>query len=280
MEDKRTQWHPAFCSAMKLELMENKNDLTFSSEHGLNTKPILIDLLVITKSPDVVIKNEIGEVFKGHNIFEYKSPNDELNIDTLYKTFAYACLYKAGATTVDGIKADDITVSIVREKKPKKLMKELITLGYVLDNKCPGIYVIKNRLPFVVQILVTGELNEESHVWLTSLTQNISEESARSILLISNRLSLKDDKENADSVLQVAVQKNPDVFNKLKEVDKGMCEALKELMKPELDEAVKKAEKNAEERTLIRLVKEGLLSAQDAAKQLKISEKAFKAKLN
>ena len=64
--------------------------------------------------------------------------------------------------------------------------------------------------------------------------------------------------------------------NKLKEVDKGMCEALRELMKPELDEA----EKNAEERTILRLVKEGLLSIKDAAKQLKISEKALKAKLN
>lgn len=27
MQDKRIQWHPAFCSAMRLELAENKDEL-------------------------------------------------------------------------------------------------------------------------------------------------------------------------------------------------------------------------------------------------------------
>ena len=103
-----TQWHPAFCSAIKLELLENKNDLTYTEELGLNSKPIRIDLLVITKSPDVIINNDIGKIFRGHNIFEYKSPDDELNIDVFYKGVAYASLYKANGPNVDAIKADDI----------------------------------------------------------------------------------------------------------------------------------------------------------------------------
>lgn len=81
-ETKKTQWHPAFCSAVKLELTENKRDLSYNSEYNLNTKPISIDLLVIRKSPDVIINNEIGKIFKGHNIFEYKSPDNNMDIDT------------------------------------------------------------------------------------------------------------------------------------------------------------------------------------------------------
>lgn len=73
-EFKKTQWHPPFCAAIKLELKANKEDLSFESEHNLNTKPIQIDLLVIKKLQDVNIQNEIGRIFKGHNIFEYKPP--------------------------------------------------------------------------------------------------------------------------------------------------------------------------------------------------------------
>lgn len=42
----------------------------------------------ITKSEDTSkknINNEIGNIFKGHNIFEYKSPKDKLNIDTFFQ---------------------------------------------------------------------------------------------------------------------------------------------------------------------------------------------------
>ena len=45
----KTQWHPAFCSAVKLELIENKADLDYTNEYHLNSKPIQMDLLVIMK---------------------------------------------------------------------------------------------------------------------------------------------------------------------------------------------------------------------------------------
>ena len=61
------------------------------------------------------MKNEIGAIFKGHNIMEYKSPDDELNIDTFFKVIAYACLYKSKGHSVDDIKAHDITITFVRE---------------------------------------------------------------------------------------------------------------------------------------------------------------------
>ena len=50
MREEYTQWHPAFCSAIKLELAENKEDLDYISEYNINTKPLQMDLLVIKKS--------------------------------------------------------------------------------------------------------------------------------------------------------------------------------------------------------------------------------------
>ncbi len=74
MEEIKIQWHPGFVAAMDLEFGENRKDLIYEKEYNLNTKPLEIDLLVIKKDSDVQIVNEIGKLFRGHNIVEYKSP--------------------------------------------------------------------------------------------------------------------------------------------------------------------------------------------------------------
>ena len=124
IEDK-IQWHPAFCSAMELELREYKKYLRYEREHNLGKMPLKIDFLVIRKNPGVTIKNDIGDFFLGNNIFEYKSPGDDMNIGTFYKTLSYACLYKSEAGSVSEILNMDITVSLVREQKPVILLEQL-----------------------------------------------------------------------------------------------------------------------------------------------------------
>ena len=82
MNDTKIQWHPGFVAAMDLELREYRDGLVFEKEYNLNTKPLEIDLLIIKKEASVRISNEIGRLFRGHNILEYKSPDDHLDIDT------------------------------------------------------------------------------------------------------------------------------------------------------------------------------------------------------
>lgn len=53
---------------MELEFMENGRSLIYDREYCLNREPLRIDLLVIKKKPNTVIKNEIGTFFLGHNI--------------------------------------------------------------------------------------------------------------------------------------------------------------------------------------------------------------------
>lgn len=96
MKDTNVQWHPGFIGAMNLELKKNRDDLLFEKEYNLNTKPLEVDLLVIKKNAGIQIDNVIGKIFRGHNLFEYKSPKDELDIDTFYKSVAYASLYEGG----------------------------------------------------------------------------------------------------------------------------------------------------------------------------------------
>jgi hypothetical protein len=38
-----------------------------------------MDMLIIKKDRNVVTKNSIGKIFRGHNIVEFKSPTGTLN---------------------------------------------------------------------------------------------------------------------------------------------------------------------------------------------------------
>ena len=89
------QWTPAFVAALRLEFREYKDVLEFHDEYQLTSKPLAMDCLVLNKKPEVQIDNDIGRIFKEHNIFEYKSPVDKINIDSFYKAISYAGLYKS-----------------------------------------------------------------------------------------------------------------------------------------------------------------------------------------
>jgi hypothetical protein len=77
----RTSWHPAFAQAIKNELEDSKDALTFETEHQLNTEPLRIDVLVIKKKRNAVIKKNIGQIFRANNVIEYKSPEDSVTIE-------------------------------------------------------------------------------------------------------------------------------------------------------------------------------------------------------
>ena len=124
-EELKTQWHPAFCAAFRLELREDIEYLECTNEFNLNSKPLEIDLLIVKKMREIEITNNLGKIFRGHNIIEYKSPEDGMNVDTFIKVVGYACLYKANEVYVDDIQLEDITITLVRESHPYKLLKWL-----------------------------------------------------------------------------------------------------------------------------------------------------------
>ncbi|MDE7028653.1 MAG: hypothetical protein K2P63_01590 [Lachnospiraceae bacterium] len=243
IEDK-IQWHPAFCSAMELELREYKKYLKYEREHNLSKLPLKIDFLVIKKEADIVIRNDFGDFFLGNNIFEYKSPGDDINAGTFYKALAYACLYMAEAESAAEIPDPDTTISIVREQKPAKLLEQL-RKKYDVVKKADGIYRVSGLL-FPVQILATKELNEQSHVWITSLTRTMNMECAQRLLDNFTGLSDDTDRKNADSVMNVASEANIELFKKMIQEGDQMCEELKELLAPEILEfKIRLAEQDA-----------------------------------
>ena len=208
MKDTKIQWHPGFVSAMSLEFRDDREFLEFQKEYNLNTKPLEIDLLVIKKNADAKISNEIGNIFRGHNIMEYKSPDDRLDIDAFYKAGAYASLYKAYGERLNERKAVAITVSLVRESKPEGLFQYFREHGYRLSSPFKGIYYVSGNVLFPTQVIVTKEIDGEAHTWLKSLSANVEEETAFRLLRQIKNLSGQRERELADSVLGVMLQAN------------------------------------------------------------------------
>ena len=233
-KQKKLQWHPAFCSALRLELLEDAENLEFTDEFQLTEKPLQIDCTVVKVKKDCKIKNEIGKIFRKHNIFEYKSPKDELNIDTFYKAVAYACLYKVLPNHVNEIPAEEITITLIRDRKPVKLLGELEKSGYGYKKEAAGIYYVNGAM-FPMQIIESSELDVDMHVQLKALTNHLEESLMRQYLLQVSTFEGRE-KNLADIVLQVIVNSNMEKVREWKGSEQTMCEALRVLMKEELKE--------------------------------------------
>ncbi len=253
----KNQWHPAFCSAMKLELKDDAEHLEYEDEHLLNSMPLKIDLLIIKKPKSIELKNEIGKLFRTHNIVEYKSPRDSMNTNTYLKVMSYAYLYKTHEEHVDDIKLEDITLTMVRHSYPSKLFRWLRKNGYQVTEKYPGIYYITKEGFFPTQILVSKRLSPENQKWLTVLCPNLTQADLERTVKQLNDLKSNAEKIYGDSVWQVTMTENKSLINQQKG-DSKMCEAMREFFAPELKEATERSRENTEKSTARSLFQNGV----------------------
>ena len=284
-KSQKLQWHPAFCSALRLELLEDAENLEFTDEFQLTEKPLQIDCTVVKVKKDCKIKNEIGKIFRKHNIFEYKSPKDELNIDTFYKAVAYACLYKVLPNHVNEIPAEEITITLIRDRKPVKLMQELEKSGYECKKETVGIYYVSGVM-FPVQIIASSELDVDMHVQLKALTNHLEESLMRQYLLRVSAFSERE-KNLADVVLQVIVNSNMEKVQKWKGSERIMCEALRVLMADELNEermegqregrieGQREGQREGQVRAYASLVQDGIIPVETGAEKAGMSVDDF-----
>ena len=238
----RNHWHPGFVGAMELEFKEYIPDrLTLDDEHHLSLEPLSMDLLILKKSKDVVVTDEIGQIFREHNVIEYKSPTDKLNIDVYIKTVGYAYLYKGLSKKVDAIPLSELTATMMRDVVPDALFERIKAEGGTVEQRYPGIYYISGVVRIPTQVIVTSKLDKAKHPSLRLLTKNATEEDVERFIAMAKELTEPGDRDHADAVLQVSITANPAVFENVKRRNPEMCEALKELMKDEIQEEVDKS---------------------------------------
>ena len=283
MEENRSiRWHPGFYAGLGFELRKYRDVLKFDAEHVLSKEPVKMDLLIIKKVKDLIIENPIGEIFRQYNVIEYKSPEDSITIDDFYKTIGYACLYKGYGETVNAIDAAELTISLFRHVYPGKLFDDLKNVGAMIEVKYPGVYYISGIINIPVQIIAVSELDDESFSALRVLTRNAKEKDVKRFISESTYIDSVVDKQDVDAVLQVSVSANTDLYEKIRR-ETTMCEALRELMKDEIqadvDKAVEKAVDKTERETRIKTRFEDGMPIDQIAKKSNVSIEVVNAVL-
>ncbi|MBR0093077.1 MAG: hypothetical protein IJP92_15420 [Lachnospiraceae bacterium] len=224
---KKVQWHAPFCAATRLALRADARLFTFDEEHQLSIGSLSMDLLIIKKISEEEPANVIAKLFRKHNILEYKSPGDTLNIDTLFKTIAYASLYKSKGAHANERKAEDITITLIREKKPVKLFSILSKqYGIIIEEAYEGVYYLKGNTLFPTQFIETGRLREDENIWLRCLTRSAKSELVGTLVKQSDTLRLQSENEYADTVFSLMAQSNTTLFDKRKRETKEMTELM------------------------------------------------------
>lgn len=237
------QWHPAFYAGIQIELAEDAENLAFENEHQLGTKPKMIDILIVKKNAEIPVKKNIGQIFRKHNIIEYKSLTDSLTIDDFYRVYGYTCFYKADTNTNDSILIEDLTITFVCSKYPRKLMKHWQrSRHYEICQAEPGIYRIGGDV-IPMQLLILPRLSEDENLWLSGLGKPLKETQT------AKRLLREYEKHKNEtlyrSVMDIIVKANAGKFQEVKE---EMCDALMELMKDEIKDKLDEAKAGGETR--------------------------------
>lgn len=245
MENGKIQWHPAFDAALQIELAEDADNLTFEPEHLLSKKPMQMDELVIKKNTKKRIHKKLGHIFLGHNIIEYKAPDDYLSLNDFYKTYGYACFYQSDTKTVKEIDPADITITFVCNHYPRKMLKHICDFkGISVKKYAKGIYHLTGD-SFPMQLAITHELSHKEYYWLHHLRNDLK--AGSEIEDLAKHYGPNKNSNLYQAVMNVIIRGN----RKEMEEERDMCEALYELFEDELKERVAEGETRGITKTLI-----------------------------
>jgi hypothetical protein len=207
----KTLWHPAFCGAMQLELIDYRDVLEFQDEYQLTKGPLRVDILIIKKIKNVIIAKNIARLFLRYNLIEYKSPDDTLDIYDFYKIHSLKLYYAYRKK----INADNISITMVSSTHPYKLLKHLSRRHKVTsDNN--GIYVIDHEMR-PTQIVVLSELPKEQNLWLTNLNKELTAVRLQHLLTGVAEHSKKHNNDDVvlDAYLNVVAEANIEKFQEI-----------------------------------------------------------------
>lgn len=225
----RINWHHAAYEVLKIELEEYEEYLEFYEEYHLGTSKdsLRTDVLIIQKNEELHISKKIAEKFQKYNLIEYKSPGDNLSVDDYYKVMGYGNIFRSNTGKVNEISNENITLTFITSKFPRKLKSELEKRKISLVKRASGIYDISEDV-FPAQIIINRELDEKENLWLRCLDNQIKEKELYERLEQEYREHKNEEKYSEPM--------NAIIWSNLKQKGerKVMCEALYDLFADEL----------------------------------------------
>lgn len=129
-------------------------------------------------------------------------------------------------------------------------------------------------------MIVSSELDDTENKWIKALSSHISKTLYISLYDDIDHKLNENEKKMADVVTQLVSTINRDTIQEWKERDGVMCEALKEIMKPEIDEAVAEAVEKTKIQERIKVYYEVGKSPEEIAEMVSCSLDYVKEVLN
>lgn len=118
---------------------------------------------------------------------------------------------------------------------------------------------------FPAQIVVTKELDPKEHIWLTALSDGMQKQQLKELLERIESFDTKLDRELADAVLGVAIKANWQIAQELRG-DGNMCQALMELMEPEINKIKETVREETTQKVTQQVAQKGIKNAISALK--------------
>ena len=130
-----------------------------------------------------------------------------------------------------------IDLLIIKEGSTGQIKNEI---GHIMR-----IYNVTEHLPFPAQVIVTQELEPGEHRSLRILSNHAKKEDVEEFLRKAEGMNTLRDRQNVEAVLQVSVRANDELYREIRR-DANMCDALRELMKDDIEREVSAARKLGE----------------------------------
>ena len=112
-------------------------------------------------------------------------------------------------------------------------------------------------MPFSTRVVVTQELEPGEHRSLRILSNHAKKDDVEEFLRKAERMNTPRDRQNVEAVLQVSVRANDELYREIRR-DANMCDALRELMKDDLEDARKLGESEGEAKIIINMNHSGM----------------------
>ena len=112
-------------------------------------------------------------------------------------------------------------------------------------------------MPFSTRVVVTQELEPGEHRSLRILSNHAKKEDIEEFLRNVEEMNTPRDRQNVEAVLQVSVRANDELYREIRR-DANMCDALRELMKDDLEDARKLGESEGEAKIIINMNHSGM----------------------
>ena len=239
----RSDWHREFERLLRRDAKPYGADVEIRIEVELGIDPPRVDYLILDDKKRLMSHiKAIFRICRQHSIWDYKNPNDALNMRVISKIIGYGNFY-IGLAEHDGDRPrSEVTLSIFRDSRNDELFKEMMEEGTLRATSVPGIYMVEKLTDLTFQIVIGNELVGDEYAAYRLLTNHAKEEDAEIVAKMLEDSNDPDEQEDGKKLFEIVEKMNPGITRKTMGGGRDkLASILMDVLKPEIDVVVKDA---------------------------------------